>query len=852
MLALAVAILLSQTQDAKNPASDPPSTGRAPSPTRTVAARAARPPVIDGRDDDEVWRNATPITEFLEFDPHEGKAPRFKTEARVAYDARNFYALVRAYDPEPQRILKLLARRDIRTASDQIKIVIDSYHDRRSGYEFAVNPAGVKRDYAIYNDNNEDDAWDGVWEAKTTVDSLGWTAEFRIPLSQLRYTPGESNTFGFAVWRDIDRFKERVSWPLYRNSQAGFVSQLGEVAGLTGLASPRRLEMSPYVVTKNITIAKGNDAYDHPQRLTGGLDFKYGVSSNLTVDGTINPDFGQVEADPAVLNLSAFETFFQERRPFFIEGAGLLSFAVNCYIVRDCGTENLFYSRRIGRSPQLRDDQDAAAPTGTTIFGAAKLTGRTPGGLALGAIEAVTAGEEGTNGQTIEPRSNYAVVRATQDFRKGQTGIGVIGTMVNRSLDQWTTSSLRSGALVGGVDLRHRFLKSRFEVAGRVVGSRVTGSPEAIAATQQTSVHYFQRPDSPLEYDPTRTSLYGDAEEITFGKVGGGLIRFETSYQRVSPGFEANDLGFLRRADWQDEATWASLNFNKPGPFFRRLFWNFNEWNDWTIDGLALEHAVNSNVHFELPNSFWIHAGGSWGGLGTTYCDRCARGGPALRQDKYIAPWFGVQGDSRWVVVPSVWMNYVRKDGGRSRELNLSPGIDLRVSTRWTSSFGFNYDWNRDDRQWYGNFTDPADVTHYTFAHLEQRTASLTARINYTASPTLTVQVYAQPFVSKGRFSDIRELATPRAAAYADRFQAYGDTAVTNRPAEFNVKQFNSNLVVRWEYRPGSALFFVWQQGRQDREPQYGNRSLGRDFDRLFSAHPDNTFLVKASYWLNR
>ncbi|HEV8358552.1 MAG TPA: DUF5916 domain-containing protein [Gemmatimonadales bacterium] len=852
MLALAVAILLSQTQDAKNPASDPPPTGRAPSPTRTVATRAVRPPVIDGRDDDEVWRNATPITEFLEFDPHEGKAPRFKTEARVAYDARNFYALVRAYDPEPQKILKLLARRDIRTASDQIKIVIDSYHDRRSGYEFAVNPAGVKRDYAIYNDNNEDDAWDGVWEAKTTVDSLGWTAEFRIPLSQLRYTPGESNTFGFAVWRDIDRFKERVSWPLYRNSQAGFVSQLGEVAGLTGLASPRRLEMSPYVVTKNITLAKGNDAYDHPQRLTGGLDFKYGVSSNLTVDGTINPDFGQVEADPAVLNLSAFETFFQERRPFFIEGAGLLSFAVNCYIVRDCGTENLFYSRRIGRSPQLRDDQDAAAPTGTTIFGAAKLTGRTPGGLALGAIEAVTAGEEGTNGQTIEPRSNYAVVRATQDFRKGQTGIGVIGTMVNRSLDQWTTSSLRSGALVGGVDLRHRFLKSRFEVAGRVVGSRVTGSPEAIAATQQTSVHYFQRPDSPLEYDPTRTSLHGDAEEITFGKVGGGLIRFETSYQRVSPGFEANDLGFLRRADWQDEATWASLNFNKPGPFFRRLFWNFNEWNDWTIDGLALEHAVNSNVHFELPNSFWIHAGGSWGGLGTTYCDRCARGGPALRQDKYIAPWFGVQGDSRWVVVPSVWMNYVRKDGGRSRELNLSPGIDLRVSTRWTSSFGFNYDWNRDDRQWYGNFTDPADVTHYTFAHLEQRTASLTARINYTASPTLTVQVYAQPFVSKGRFSDIRELATPRAAAYSDRFQAYGDTAVTNRPAEFNVKQFNSNLVVRWEYRPGSALFFVWQQGRQDREPQYGNRSLGRDFDRLFSAHPDNTFLVKASYWLNR
>ena len=849
MLVLLATIVAFQAQEVKHG----PAPTRRPPTARIAATRAEHAPVIDGRDDDEVWRNAPVIKDFVEFDPDPGKPARFRTEARVAYDSRNFYAFIRMFDPEPDKILKLLARRDIRTASDQIKIVIDSYHDRRSGYEFAVNPAGVKRDYAIYNDTNEDDAWDGVWEAKTTVDSLGWTAEFKIPLSQMRYVRSDSNVFGFAIWRDIDRYKERVSWPLYRNDQAGFASQLGEVGGLTGLAAPRRLEVSPYAVTKNITLPKGTNDYSHPQRVTGGLDFKYGVSSNLTVDGTVNPDFGQVEADPSVLNLTSFETFFQERRPFFIEGAGLLSFRINCYAVHDCGSENLFYSRRIGRSPQLRDTYgDDASPTGTTILGAAKLTGRTPGGLSLGAIEAVTGREEGPGNRTIEPRSNYTVFRATQDFRHGETGIGVIGTLTDRSLDQWTRSSLRSGALVGGLDFRHRFLKGRYEVVTRLVGSRVTGSEQAIAATQLSPVHYYQRPDSPLGFDSTRTSLRGDAEEFTFGKVGGGLIHFETSYQRVSPGFEANDLGYLRRADWQDQATWASLNWNKPGPFFRRLFWNFNEWSDWTNAGLPLEKAVNTNVHFELPNSFFLHGGGSWGGLGTTYCDFCSRGGPALRQDKYIAPWFGVQGDPRWVAIPSMWINYTRRDHGRSRNLDLNPTMDFRISSRWTGTLGFEYNWNRDDRQWYGNFTDSTSVTHYTFAHLEQRTASLVTRVNFTASPTLTVQAYAAPFVSKGRYTDIRELAAPRAAAYADRYAAYGDTAVTNHPNDFNFKQFNSNLVLRWEYRPGSALFLVWQQGRQDSESQYGTRSLGGDLDRLFSAHPNNTFLVKLSYWFDR
>src|SRR6266581_43211 len=321
------------------------------------AVRATSPVVIDGRDDDAVWRIAQPITQFREFRPKEDGDPRYATEAKVAYDDRNLYVFIRAFDPHPDSILKLLARRDVRAATDQLKIVVDSYHDRRSGFEFAVNPAGVKRDYAMYNDAQEDDAWDAVWDVGTQVDSLGWTAEFRIPLSQLRYVPRAVNTFGFAVWRDIQRYSERVSWPVYRGSQAGVSSQLGELTGLDGLPSPRRPEIAPYLVTKNVSVTAGG-GFDRSQKVTGGADLKYGLTPSLTLDATVNPDFGQVEADPAVLNLSVFETFFQERRPFFVQGAGIFRFDVNCNQV-NCNNEGLFYSRRVGRAPQLSFYVDA-------------------------------------------------------------------------------------------------------------------------------------------------------------------------------------------------------------------------------------------------------------------------------------------------------------------------------------------------------------------------------------------------------------------------------------------------------------------------------------------------------------
>jgi uncharacterized protein DUF5916/cellulose/xylan binding protein with CBM9 domain len=799
----------------------------APGVTSAVAVRATPAPVIDGKDNDEVWRLAPAIDAFRQFRPVEDGNPSFRTEFKVAYDARNFYVFIRAYDPHPDSILKLLARRDVRTASDQLKIIVDSYHDRRTGYEFAVNPAGVKRDYAVYNDGNEDDAWDGVWEAGTQVDSLGWTAEFRIPLSQMRYAPGPTNTFGFAVWRDIDRYTERVSWPLYRVTRPGLMSQIGEVTGLDGLDAPRRIEVIPYFVTKNVPAGTG---FDRSQDVDGGADIKYGLTSNITIDATVNPDFGQVEADPSVLNLGPFETFYQERRPFFLEGTGIFQFGINCSVV-NCSGERLFYSRRVGSASR--------------ILGAAKITGRLPSGLTLGVLDAVTNNSTNGLGQTLQPTTNYAGLRLTQDFRKGESGIGTMLTAVNRSVDQWTEDFLRKSAYVGAFNFRHRFPGGRYQLTGSLDFSRVAGTPAVIARTQRSPVHLYQRPDDNLGLDTTRTSLSGDAEEILFGKTA-GFIRFETSYLRRSPGFEANDFGFLRRADQQSWNTWAAMNFTKPAAFFQQGFWNFNWWQFWTTEGLPTERAANTNAHFQLNNRYWVHLGGTVGQLGTTFDDRVARGGPAVRRNSYIAPWWGFEGDQRRPVIPYLFFNLFRGDGGRSTSFNVSPSVDLRVSTQFRASLGLDFSHDVNDGQFVG--TDTAGgTTHYLFAHLDQKTTSMSFRVDYTASPTLTVQAYASPFVSKGPYSNVRELANPRAARYQDRFQPYAAT-----PGFENFKAFNSNLVVRWEYRPGSTLFVVWSQGRVDQSDLDVTRSMPRDFRRLFDQHPLNTFLVKVSYWLSR
>jgi hypothetical protein len=835
-----------QTIASAKPSTPPHTTGiPTASATTATATRATKAPVIDGRTDDGVWTTAQVIDAFRTFDPVEDGDPRFRTETRVAFDERNLYVLVRAFDPHPDSIIALLSRRDVRTQSDWIKVVIDAYHDRRTGVELAVNPVGVKRDYAIINDGEEDESWDAVWDVATKIDSLGWVAEYRVPLNQLRYPSAPTHVFGFAIWRDVARFNERYSWPLYSRRKGGLSSQLGEINGIDGIASPRRLEVAPYSVAKttNVPVANG---YAQRGETRFGTDLKYGLTSNLTVDATVNPDFGQVEADPSVLNLSAFETFFPEKRPFFLEGQGLFRFDTNC---NDGVCSGLFYSRRIGREPQLSGRYDEAGNvTNSTILGAAKLTGRLAKGVSVGVLDAVTQGERSPSGRTIEPQTNYFVGRLQQDYRQGASSIGLMLTNVRRNLDTWSRDYLRSNALAGGIDVRHEFLQRNYSIGGYYARSNVRGSAAAIARTQLGSVHYYQRPDDGQVFDSTLTALSGYSAQIALQKRGGGRTRGSTGVQLFSPGFEVNDVGFLSRANTKNQWLWFQVQETQPASFYRYWNYNINQWTNWAWDNTRTELGGNVNAHMQLKNSIWLHWGQGVNAAVASFCDNCTRGGPALRQERSFWGWGGIEGDPRPMVVPFFFVNWSRGDGGRSHNWNVSPAMDYKISSRFTASLSYNFGRGVNASQFNGNFGElGSDTTHYTVARLDQTTRSLTARISFTATPTLSLQVYAQPFATRGNYSDWLEVRDARAEQWSGRYRPYngGD------PGAFDFKQYRSNTVLRWEYRPGSALFLVWAQERTQsldgNEARVATPGLGQ----LSKAHPRNVFLIKGSYWVS-
>lgn len=843
-LALAVLFLSSaQLLESQSVTTQPDTTAPTISTSITSAAAIAaeRPPVIDGRDDDPVWSTAVAITGFRVFDPKEDGDPSFPTEVRFAYDAGNLYAFARMFDPYPDSIVSLLSRRDVKTQSEQIKIMIDSYRDRRTGYEFAVNPAGVKRDYYTYDDSREDITWDAVWDVATRVDSAGWTAEFRIPLSQIRYPSAAEHTFGLMIMRDIVRTSERSSWPLYRRSKRGIASQFGDLRGLRGLGSPHRLEVAPYVVTKNVGVPR-SAGFGRTQKQTVGGDLKYGLTSNLTLDATVNPDFGQVEADPAQLNLTAFETFLAERRPFFLEGTGIFSFAGEA--------SRLFYSRRIGRSPQLAglvSDPTADIPAATPILGAAKLSGRLAKGTSLGSLFAVT-GREAVGPTLIEPRTFYGVLRTSQDFRNGESGLGAMLTFVNRQLDSTSAIRLRRQALTGGIDARHRFAEGRYSLAASVAGSVVRGTAAAIDRTQRSAVHFYHRPDAGLPYDSGRTALSGTNLQLKADKVSGTFV-YGASYEMLSPGFETNDLGFLSQADQQTAQAYATLQSRTPRSFWRNASATLIQYNNFTANGLPTYNFTELDLTTEFNNRITLGIFMWTDHLTPAYCDRCARGGPAVRLSPAPSVLINLGGDPRKTVQPSFAAIYTVADGGRSTLWRVRPYFTVRARSNLSWELGTRYQRNRNNSQWFTNLgVIGSDTTHYLFAHLDQELLSFTSRLNYTATTNVSLQLYAEPFLTTGRYFNVRELASPRASEYEDRYQPYPLDA---SGAAFNVKQLRGSAVGRWEYRPGSTIFVVWTQGRDQDDRNAGSFAPTRDLKNLFAARPDNTLLIKASYWMN-
>jgi hypothetical protein len=808
----------------------------------------------NGELSDEAWQSATPVDAFEQREPQEGGVPSQRTEFRVAYDSTTLFVKVRAFDTEPNKIVTYLTRRDADSPCDWIRIFIDSYHDRRTAYEFAVNPSGVKMDRYWFNDTNRDDSWDAVWDVSVSRDPQGWSAEFHIPFSQLRFNRSEKNTFGFAVWRQIGRLNETSTWPLLPRSATGFVSSFGELGGVATERGAQRLELAPYTVTSLTRLRPAGNPFIESSAPSAslGLDLKYALTPGLTFTGTVNPDFGQVEADPAVVNLTAFETFFAERRPFFVEGAGTFNFGIDC---NDGPCTGLFYSRRIGRTPQGTDNLPSGdgiytdVPAQTTILGAGKLTGRI-GAYSLGVLQAATKEtiarvfDHGSVLQSpVEPLSSYSVGRVRREFAN-QSSIGFMLTSTNRQVSNGLTF-LPGHAHTAGLDWDVRFNK-RYAVTGYWVGSSIRGDAAAIERLQEDSRHYFQRPDLTSErLDTSRTSLNGAAGQLAISKIGGEYIRFNFNGSFKTPGFDINDLGYLRRADQRNMSNWIQFRSDHPNRWFRSRMLNLNQWASWNFDGDRLNAGENINAHGIFANNWQTGAGYNWNQMGLD--DRVARGGPAVLFEGFHSLWHYVTSDNRRLVMFNYFGVY-GADGRGSRFRELNPEVTLRPAPALSLTTGIRVNRNVNDSQWVGAVTDA--TTHYVFGHLDQTTLALTGRVNYTMTRNLSLQLYAQPFVSAGDYTRFKQTVAPRAVDYGSRHAPFAYDIAANGNPDFNVKSFRTTNVLRWEYKPGSTLFIVWQQAREN-DAVPGGFQFGRDVRGIFGVTPQNIFLVKISYWLN-
>lgn len=833
------------------------------------------PPTIDGFLDEEVWGNAPQAGNFVQMDPDEGESATEKTDVRVLCGTDALFVAFRAMDSRPDSIAGQLTRRDQDSYSDAVHIIIDSYFDRRTAFHFGVNPMGVKKDIYRFDDTQEDPTWDAVWDVATQIDEDGWTAEFRIPYSQLRFGNQEDQTWGINFAREIARRNETSSWAPIRRSDAAIVSKSGELQGLRGLGSPARIEARPFSLAR-LTRAPGDteNPFYHPNDFlsSAGMDLKFGVTNDLTLDMTINPDFGQVEADPAQVNLTASETFYPEQRPFFLEGAGIFNYGMGVG-GGDLGSETLFYSRRIGRTPQGAVSDEGGyseRPNFTTILGAWKLSGKTQSGWSVGLLHSMTAEEriqvvtrEGMKLESaVEPASNYAVARVQRDFREGRSAVGFIGTTTNRNKEAAEDLALRSAAYTGGFDLRHRFgEEDKYQIDAFVLGSHVQGSQEAITRTQEYSSRYFQRIDaSHTDYDPLRTSLTGWAAKFDFVKRGGNFWNWGSLASAKSPGFEINDLGFQREVDLILHVLFAGYNHYSPTENLRS--WNVSSsgWHGWSFGGERLATGISANGALTFLNYWGATAGISYDA--EAFSDGALRGGPLMRREARTNGSFGAFSDSRKKVQLTGRFDWGRATESGSGSSAVSLNLRWRPSGQTSVGLGPFFAKSTNDLQWVERVRTPED--HYVFGRIEQETVGLTSRLDFTFTPDLTLQLYAQPFVSAGQYTDFKEVVEPGASRYMDRVKGLETSqedgrywvdldgeggAESFRNPDFNVQQFRSTLVLRWEYRPGSLLYLVWSQGRNNSTDQ-GNLAFRNDLGDLFRQNAENVFMLKVSYWI--
>ena len=858
------------------------------------AARAATAIQVDGTLDEPAWKQAPAATDFTQREPDEGEAATERTEVRFLFDGSALYVGARMYDAGGAAgVVSRLFRRDGDFESDLLQIIFDTFHDHLGRTTFIVNPAGVKGDLLGIGGANLDESWDPVWRAATTIDSLGWTAELEIPFSQLRFPRDTNQTWGLQVYRLVHRVNEVSMWSFYPATESGGPAFFGHLEDLAIEASPSKGEILPYVVGRNARIgtADRNSPFYHSNDVGArlGADVRYLLTSNLTLTGAINPDFGQVEVDPAVVNLSAFETYFPERRPFFVEGGGYFMFGGLWCFACDASGLNLFYSRRIGRAPQGADLAHSAGdyadvPDNATILGAAKVTGRAASGWSLGVLDALTAREharvaasDGGQFRTeTEPLTNYFLGRVAKDYLGGNLQVRGMATSVVRDLgDPALASRLVRHAESGGLDAEWWFGQRSYRWAMTVAVSQVAGDSTAVLGVQRSSARYFQRPDREHgsnglftdAYDPGLTAARGWGFESRLSREAGDWL-WEVNAGARSPGFETNDLSYLRRVDY----VWMSANLVRrrttPAWLFRRYFLIAGGQQQYNFDGDRTDLQGRVFAQLTLRNYWTVTTFASY--RPATLDDQLTRGGPVVQYTARTG-WFAeVATDTRKPLSADVAMQLGWNAEG-ARDRHIEAGITIRPVSNVSLRLGPMLDRWQSTAQYVTAVSDSTATgfygTRYVFADLTQRTLGMDVRLNVAFNPTLTLDLYLQPLIASGAYTRFKEFVEPRSLAkrvygtdigtisrdargYVVDPDGTGDApAFTFADPDFNFRSLRGNAVLRWEFRPGSTLYVVWTHTRSDHEP-IGTINLRHDLDALLDARGDNIFLLKLSYWI--
>ena len=855
---------------------------------RRVSVRAAKPvyqtvrisgetPRIDGRLDDDCWtRDGVWSGNYTQQMPEEGAAPSQETELKILYDDANIYVAIRAYDTEPEKIDFRPAERD-GFNGDMVGLAFDSYHDQRTAFEFNLTASGGKIDLLLMNDRY-DVNWNAVWDGKTALEDSAWTAEFRIPLSQLRYANRLEQEWGLHAWRWLSRNAEESQWALIPRDAPARLSEIGTLTGLETKKKSRRLELLPYglAMAERSEKEPGNPfakGYDH--RFSGGLDAKIGLTTDFTMDVTVNPDFGQVEADPSVLNLSAFEVFYEERRPFFLEGNNILSLDYS-------RSNQLFYSRRIGRTPRhhpsLEEGEYASAPGNTRIISAVKVTGKNRNGLSVGVMQSVTAREiaeissqEGTSRyETVEPLTSYSVVRLQRDMNEANTIVGGMITATNRDLaNQPHLNHIPGSAYTGGIDFRHQWKDKTYFVDFKGVFSHVSGDSTAITSLQHNSARYMQRPDFPhLGVDSSLTSMAGTGGELSIGKAGNGRWRYELGLSTGSPKLELNDIGFLRYTDMISQRTSLSYVITDPFSIFRYFSSSLRLSNYWNMGGHYTSSRLSGSVMSQFANKWgsMLSLTRRFEGLQT----RELRGGPALLKPGQWEYSAGLSSDNSKNIHFRFFFDSETSDDGISSTFLYSPALTFRIGNSIEISSSARYSREKENLQYVTRKKMDSDP-RYIMGYLDRKTMSFTLRADYGITPELTIQYYGSPYLSTGIYDDFKRITDSRAARYEDRFHTFsgqeiqldpegnvyridenanGNTDYEFSNPDFNFRQFRSNLVARWEYRPGSILYLVWQHSRTGYDA-VTDPSLANNMGHLWDIYPTDILMLKLNYWFS-